>query len=145
MSQSTLQRYKLFSIPPNFSRIICNYLASLNSIQSPHASHVTWISGRLSQNIKQNHQVCSSYVSPLWLRFFSDRDYTYNKVQRDTGSKRQVHWFTFSSQCTCPRDSLFKIFGYLFLFLESIQFLITSTLTLVSVLGCIKVILQCQE
>ena len=64
MSQSTLQRYKLFSIPPNFSRIICNYLASLNSIQSPHASHVTWISGIFSIDIKQNHQVCSSYVSP---------------------------------------------------------------------------------
>ena len=63
-----LQRNKQFSIPLNISQIICNYLASLNSIQSPHASHVTWISGRLSQNIKQNHQVCSSYVSPLWLR-----------------------------------------------------------------------------
>ena len=49
------QRYKQFSIPPNISRIICNYLASLNSIQSPRASHITWISGRLSLNIKQNH------------------------------------------------------------------------------------------
>ena len=50
--------------------------------------------------------LCESAMTPLWLRFFACRDYTYNKVQRDTGSKRQVHWFTFSGRCTCPRDSL---------------------------------------
>ena len=38
----------IFSILPNISRIICSYLASLNSIQSPRASLVTWISGRFT-------------------------------------------------------------------------------------------------
>ena len=46
------QRYELFSIPPNFSRIICNYLASLSTILSSRASHVTWISGRNHNDIK---------------------------------------------------------------------------------------------
>ena len=38
----------IFSILPNISRIICSYLASLNSIQSPQASLVTWISWEIT-------------------------------------------------------------------------------------------------
>ena len=45
-------RYHKISIPPNISQIICNYLASLSTILSPHASHVTWISGRNHNDIK---------------------------------------------------------------------------------------------
>src|SRR5574344_1820066 len=95
---STLQRYKQFSIPPNISRIICSYLASLNSIQSPRASLVTWISGRVTfpSSLQSNSENLLSLEKKVMI-------YGYIRVSSD---KQTVENQRFEINNFCKKEKL---------------------------------------